>query len=98
MTQEIVPEWVSLLSLAIRVYRSEQHIGVREMARKVGVSQSTISRIEREYPPDANTIEKLCQWFNICPVCGRQKDGKIVVCIDIPDNVEIKQRRIRRKK
>ena len=39
--------------------------GIREVAREVGISPATLSRIENGKIPDLNTFSKLCSWLKL---------------------------------
>ena len=45
------------------VYRTMRQIGVREMAKEIGISAATISRIERGHAMDATTLIRVWQWL-----------------------------------
>lgn len=47
----------------LRSWRQKRDVGVRELAREVGVSHGTISRIERGEIMDAVTMIKLMRWL-----------------------------------
>jgi transcriptional regulator with XRE-family HTH domain len=39
------------------------NMGVRAAAEEIGISPSTLSRIENGHVPDIGTLEKVCQWI-----------------------------------
>jgi len=41
--------------------------GLRTLAAEIGVSASTLSRIEQGNLPDIDTYLKLCQWLEVSP-------------------------------
>jgi len=41
--------------------------GVREVAKEIGISAATLSRIERGNIPDLDTFGKVCRWLRIDP-------------------------------
>lgn len=41
--------------------------GVREVAKEIGVSSATISRVERGHVPDLETFKRVCKWLDIDP-------------------------------
>src|SRR5262245_57590476 len=41
--------------------------GIREVAREVGISPATLSRVERGFLPDLGTFARICQWLNVNP-------------------------------
>lgn len=46
------------------LYRATLRIGIREMAREIGISAATASRIERGHAMDAETLLKMWAWLN----------------------------------
>lgn len=42
-------------------------LGMRDAALQAGTTAATLSRIEREFPPDMDTFVKLCSWMGIEP-------------------------------
>lgn len=44
-------------------WRFARRIGVREAAKMMGVTQSTLNRIERGYPCDSVTLAKILAWL-----------------------------------
>jgi transcriptional regulator with XRE-family HTH domain len=51
------------LSKALKLMRGIENIGVREQARAIGISPSTLSRIERGMPADPVAVIKLVVWL-----------------------------------
>ncbi len=51
----------------LRMYREDASIGLREFARKLGVSSAYICRVEkdRDYPPSAEMLEKMEDIFEL---------------------------------
>ncbi len=41
--------------------------GVREIAREIGISPATLSRVERGHLPDLETFKKICKWLDVDP-------------------------------
>ena len=41
--------------------------GVREVAKEIGISPATLSRVERGFMPDLDTFSKICRWLNVNP-------------------------------
>lgn len=39
------------------------NMGLRAAAKEIGISPSTLSRIENGHVPDVGTLEKVCQWI-----------------------------------
>jgi len=49
----------------IREQRGER--GIREVAKEVGVSAATLSRVERGKLPDLETFSRVCRWLKLNP-------------------------------
>ena len=43
--------------------RRRGNMGVRAAAKEIGISPSTLSRIENGHVPDFATLEKVCAWL-----------------------------------
>ena len=41
--------------------------GVREVAKEIGISPATLSRVERGHLPDLETFGKVCRWLGLDP-------------------------------
>src|SRR5690242_4662088 len=41
--------------------------GIREVAREIGISHATLSRVERGHLPDLENYHKICRWLGIDP-------------------------------
>ena len=39
--------------------------GVREVAREIGISHATLSRVERGHLPDLENYQKICKWLGV---------------------------------
>jgi transcriptional regulator with XRE-family HTH domain len=39
--------------------------GVREVARDIGISHATLSRVERGHLPDLENYQKICKWLGV---------------------------------
>jgi transcriptional regulator with XRE-family HTH domain len=39
------------------------NMGIRAAAKEIGISPSTLSRIENGHVPDVGTLEKVCDWI-----------------------------------
>lgn len=42
-------------------------LGIRAVAKDIGVSPATLSRVERGFLPDLETFSKICEWVGIDP-------------------------------
>lgn len=51
------------LGLVIRKYRVMEELGVRDLAKKIGISAATLSRIERGKDCDSRTLSKILNWL-----------------------------------
>lgn len=40
-------------------------LGVRAVAKEIGISPATLSRIERGYTSDIDTFKKVCKWLAV---------------------------------
>lgn len=43
--------------------RRRGNMGLRAAAKEIGISPSTLSRIEKGHVPDVGTLEKVCDWI-----------------------------------
>lgn len=41
--------------------------GIRAVAKEIGVSPATLSRVERGFLPDLETFSKICEWVGVDP-------------------------------
>lgn len=53
--------------LAQLVVRKRGSMGIRAAAKEIGVSPTTLSRIERGHVPDLKTLDKVCEWIGEDP-------------------------------
>lgn len=58
---------IKILDLAERLKQQRLGKGVREVAKEVGISPSTLSRVENGKIPDLETFGKLCSWLGDDP-------------------------------
>jgi len=49
--------------LAPLVLRKRGNMGVRAAAREIGISPTTLTRIEKGDLPDTATLKKVCEWL-----------------------------------
>jgi len=47
--------------------KQKRRIGVRELAKEVGISAATFSRVNNGNPPDLETFFKFCFWMGKNP-------------------------------
>jgi transcriptional regulator with XRE-family HTH domain len=50
-----------------KVEQARKGRGVREVAREIGISHATLSRVERGFMPDLETFGKICRWLKVDP-------------------------------
>lgn len=43
--------------------RRRGNMGVRAAAKEIGISPSTLTRIENGHVPDVRTLDKVCEWL-----------------------------------
>lgn len=62
-----VPEELPLddLPIACQAYRVSKRMGLREAARQINVSPTTLSRFENGAEPDVRTIRAIGKWLGI---------------------------------
>ncbi|MFN8288974.1 MAG: helix-turn-helix transcriptional regulator [Chitinophagaceae bacterium] len=54
---------IDALSKMIKSKRSDR--GLREVAKEIGISLSTLSRVENGNLPDIDSYMKLCKWLEV---------------------------------
>lgn len=65
------------LGLALKTKRGGR--GLREVAKEMGISPATLSRIETGRQPDLETFSKVCRWLGI-------DGGEILGCSNTKSN------------
>ena len=58
---------MKLDELAQRLQRERGSMGIRAAAKEIGISPTTLSRLERGHIPDLKTLEKVCDWLEVDP-------------------------------
>ncbi len=58
---------LSLQTLGRKIIEKRGNRGIRDVAQEIGVSPSTLSRIERGNLPDLETFGKICKWLEVNP-------------------------------
>ena len=58
---------LTLQALGLKIIERRGDRGVREVAKEIGTSPATLSRVERGHLPDLETFGKLCRWLDIDP-------------------------------
>jgi transcriptional regulator with XRE-family HTH domain len=56
----------------LRETRLSEGLGVREMAKRLGTSPATLSRIERGFTTDTTTSATVSQNAGFCLCCGQE--------------------------
>ena len=58
---------MELKDLAVRVAQTRGNLGIRAAANEIGISPTTLSKVERGHIPDMKTLEKICNWIGETP-------------------------------
>lgn len=88
------PAWVRKLGLMIWQRRRETGESLRAIAPQLGVSASTLSRIERgTVEPDTDTLFQICAWLGVSVESMRGTTDDLVSVegqsISTPDAIEV---------
>ena len=62
-----MPRYLDIEKLAKLVKSKRERKGLRETAKIIGLSASTISRVENHKIPDIETFLALCDWLEVDP-------------------------------
>jgi DNA-binding XRE family transcriptional regulator len=54
---------MNTLSEVLKQWRWATKLGTREAAKRIGISNSTYSRMERGYPCDGKTLATILTWL-----------------------------------
>lgn len=54
-------------TLGRKLAEKREDRGIRDVAKEIGISPATLSRIERGHIPDLETFGKICRWLNVDP-------------------------------
>lgn len=67
---------LTLEGIGLKIIEKRGDKGVREVAREIGTSPATLSRVERGHLPDLETFRKICRWLGVDPgeVLGTKTD------------------------
>lgn len=57
----------SLDTLGELILKKRGEAGVRAAAREIGISPSTLSRVENGHLPDLENFRLICQWLDVDP-------------------------------
>lgn len=55
------------LASLVQERRSQSGQGLRATAKEIGVSSSTLGRVERGKLPDVDTFVRICRWLKVSP-------------------------------
>ena len=58
---------MELKDLGNRVSQTRGNMGIRAAAAEIGISPTTLSKVERGHVPDMKTLEKICDWLGESP-------------------------------
>jgi transcriptional regulator with XRE-family HTH domain len=58
---------VTLQTLGRKLVEKRGTRGIREVAKEIGISPATLSRVERGHLPDLETFGKVCRWLDVDP-------------------------------
>jgi len=56
---------LTLEAIGLKLIEKRGDKGVREVAKEIGTSPATLSRVERGHLPDLETFGKICRWLGI---------------------------------
>ena len=74
------------LGMAIKEKRGNR--GLREIAKEMKVSHTTLSRIESGKQPDLETFSKICHWLDISPADVLDFKGSASSNLDTQNNLK----------
>ena len=63
-----------VVDLPTAIKHKRAGMGIRETAKQVGISPTTLSKVENGHIPDAKTQAKLCDWLGLRLVLSASKD------------------------
>jgi len=58
---------MDIKDLAPMVLKKRGNMGVRAAAKEIGISPTTLTRIEKGNVPDVGTLKKVCSWLGEAP-------------------------------
>lgn len=58
---------INMGNLGMHLKKKRGDKGIREVAKEIGISHATLSRIENGKLPDIETFKKICEWLTIDP-------------------------------
>lgn len=82
---------IKIEELAGRIRQKRLGKGVREVAKEIGISPATLSRLENGKIPDLETYSKICQWLGDDPAIylGIQPSDTVVARAQVHFKKEI---------
>lgn len=54
---------MDIAELGPLLLRRRGNMGVRAAAKEIGISPTTLSRVEKGHVPDVGTLDKICAWL-----------------------------------
>lgn len=58
---------LTIQNLGYKLAEKRGNRGVRETAKEIGITHSTLIRIEKGHLPDLETFGKVCKWLEVDP-------------------------------
>lgn len=55
---------ITLHNIGLTIKKRRGTDGIKDVAKKIGISSATLSRVENGKLPDLETFPKLCRWLN----------------------------------
>lgn len=55
----------TLEDLGRQVHEKRDGRGIRAVAKEIGISHATLSRVERGHLPDLENYQKICRWLGV---------------------------------
>jgi DNA-binding XRE family transcriptional regulator len=69
----------TLESLGRHVQKKRGARGIREVAKEIGISHSTLSRVEQGHLPDLENYERICKWLGTKVIPMRKQPPSVAV-------------------
>src|SRR5215203_5798700 len=65
--------------LSVKIKQKRGNRGIREVAKEIGISPATLSRIEAGKQPDLERFTAICRWLEIDPatILGLQQNTAV---------------------
>ena len=67
---------MSNIGTLLRTYRENERYGIRSMAKAIGISPATLSRIERGFPCDQRVMLLLINWLFALSSLTRENENE----------------------